>query len=280
MPEITIALIQALRERTGAGIMDCKRALQQNDGDIEKSIDFLREKGIAKASTRANRTAAQGLANVKFCEHCGKGVVVEVNCETDFVATSDAFKTLTQQCTDTILEKKPATIEEAKALTDTFFADAAVSMGEKFDLRRFVILSKEAGQGFGSYIHMGGKIAVAVILDKEDAEFSKQLAMHIAANNPYYIALEDVPAADRDRETAIARSEVAADEKLINKPDSVKEMIVGKKVDKTLSVSCLTLQNFLMDDSKTVGQVLKEKGINVVKFVRYEVGEGIVAAAE
>lgn len=270
-----IELIKTLRERTGAGMMDCKRALEANDYDVEKSIDYLREKGIAKQAKRASRTAAEGLTNVKVCEKCGKGVIVEVNCETDFVSASDKFISLTNTVTDKLLENEPKSLEEAIELTKIDFDDAGLAVGEKLALRRFAVVSKNPEEGFASYIHMAGKISVLAILSKEDPEVAKPLAMHIAANSPLYVNLEDVPAADRAREKAIAEQEVKDDPKLQNKPDQIKAQIVERKVDKVLSQSCLALQPFLMDESKTVGQWLKEKGVAVVSFLRYQVGEGI-----
>jgi elongation factor Ts len=280
MAAVTIDMIKALRERTGAGMMDCKRALQEKDGNLEAAVDYLREKGIAKAATKATRIAAEGLTNVKFCEKCNKGIIVEVNCETDFVSSSEKFRKLVDDVTALLLKEEPKDLDAAKALSQSLFADATVAMGEKFDLRRFVIVKPAAGQGVASYIHMGGKISVLAILSKPSEELAKPLAMHIAANNPLYIDLKDVPSADREREKGVAAAEVAADPKLTGKPDQVKAMIVEKKVDKVLSESCLALQNYLMDDTKTVGQVLKENGLQVISFIRYQVGEGIAKAAE
>lgn len=270
-----IELIKALRERTGAGMMDCKHALEANDYDVEKSIDYLREKGIAKQAKRASRTAAEGLTNVKVCDKCGKGVIVEVNCETDFVSASDKFIALVNTVTDKLLEKSPKTLEEAIELTKLDFDDAALAVGEKLALRRFEVTTKKPEESYASYIHMAGKISVLAILSKDDPEVGKPIAMHIAANSPLYINLEDVPAADRAREKAIAEQEVKDDPKLINKPEQIKAQIVERKVDKVLSQSCLALQPFLLDESKTVGQFLKEKGVSVISFVRYQVGEGI-----
>ena len=181
-----IDLIKQLRDRTGAGLMDCKAALLNNNEDIEKATDWLREKGLAKAAKKADRIAAEGLALTKTCEKCGKSVVIEVNCETDFVAKGDAFRELVEKTAGLILENEPKNVEEAKALAQDLFTDATVKMGEKFDLRRFELLNKAEGQFIYTYIHMGGKIAVAVVLDKEDAELGKGIAMHIAANNPAY----------------------------------------------------------------------------------------------
>ena len=275
MAAVTIDLIKALRDRTGAGIMDCKKALLSTDGDIEKAIDFLREKGIAKAASKASRTAAEGLAAFRVCDKCGKAAIVEVNCETDFVSASDKFHQLVEGVLDVLMEKEPATVEEAKALTQDLFANATVAMGEKFDLRRFEIVKIEEGQSFGSYIHMGGKIGVLVIFDKENLEIAKPIAMSVAADNPSYISLEDVPAADRDRERNIAKTEVDNDPKLAGKPDAMKAQIIERKVDKVLSQSCFDLQGYILDQEKTCGQVLKENNAKILRFIRYQVGEGI-----
>ena len=274
-----IEAIKSLKERTGAGMMDCKKALEENDYDIEKAIDVLREKGIVKAAKRANRTAAEGLAVIKTCE-CGKAAIIEVNCETDFVSATDKFHAFGEGAAEFVLKNEPATIEEAQAGVKDLQDATALATGEKLVFRRYKILKKAEGQGFGTYIHMGGKIGVVVILEKEDAELANQLAMHIAANNPLYLALEDVPAAEREREQKIAETEVANDEKLANKPEQVKAQIAQRKVDKVLSQSCLTFQKWLLDESKTVSQLLGEKGNKVISFIRYQVGDGVEAAAE
>ena len=191
MAQNLIELIKVLRDRTGAGLMDCKGALLANDCDLEKAHDWLREKGLAKAAKKASRIAAEGLAVVRTCDCCGRVIVLEVNCETDFVSKGDAFRELVEASADLILKNNCTTVEEAKAVTEPLFVDATVKMGEKFDLRRFIILEKDEGQLIGSYIHNGGKIAVAVKINKEDAELAKQLAMHIAANNPTYLKETD-----------------------------------------------------------------------------------------
>lgn len=277
---VTIDQIKALRDRTGAGIMDCKRALQEVDGDIEKAIDILREKGIAKAASKAGRVAAEGLTNIKVCHECGKAIIVEVNCETDFVSSSDKFHALVDEVTDILLKNDPKTLEEAVELTKDAFAEATIAMGEKFVLRRYVIPHAEDGQAYGAYSHMQGKISGLVLLSKDCGDLNKALAMTIVANNPSYLTLADVPAEVRERETKIAQTEVAEDPKLVNKPDNVKAQIVVRKVDKVLSASCLDVQPFVYDENKTVAQVLKENGVEIVSFVRYAVGEGIEKPAE
>ena len=276
---ITAAMVKELREKTGAGMMDCKKALEENDYDIEKAIDVLREKGIVKAAKRANRTAAEGLAVIKTCDACGKAAIIEVNCETDFVSATDKFHAFGKGAAEFVLKNEPATIEEAQAGVKDLQDATALATGEKLVFRRYKVIKKAEGQGFGTYIHMGGKIGVVVILEKEDAELANQMAMHIAANNPLYLALEDVPAAEREREQKIAETEVANDEKLANKPEQVKAQIAQRKVDKVLSQSCLTFQKWLLDESKTVSQLLGEKGNKVVAFTRYQVGDGVEAAA-
>ena len=274
MAESLIDLIKVLRDRTGAGLMDCKGALLANDCDLDKASDWLREKGLAKAAKKADRIAAEGLALAVVCPKCGKTVVLEVNCETDFVAKGDAFRAFVENIANVILKEEPKDVEAAKELTTELFADATVKMGEKFDLRRFTILPKE-NNVIATYIHMGGKIAVAVVLDKADDEFAKQIAMHIAANNPQYITVDEVPADVREHELNVQREAAKNDEKLANKPAQVLDKILEGKIQKYFAEMTLEAQPFLMDDSKTVGQVLKEKGVKVLKFVRYQVGEGI-----
>jgi len=274
MADSLIDLIKVLRDRTGAGLMDCKGALLANDCDIEKATDWLREKGLAKAAKKADRIAAEGLALAVKCPKCGKTVVLEVNCETDFVAKGDAFRALVEEVANVILKNEPKDVEAAKALTQDLFTDATVKMGEKFDLRRFTIIPQEDNV-IGTYIHMGGKIAVAVSLDKGSEELAHDLAMHIAANNPKYLTMNDVPAEDKEHELNIQKEAAKSDEKLANKPAPVLEKILEGKINKFFAEMTLEAQPFLKDDSKTVGQLLTEKGSKVLSFVRYQVGEGI-----
>ena len=271
-----IDLIKQLRDRTGAGLMDCKAALLNNDEDLDKATDWLREKGLAKAAKKADRIAAEGLALTKTCEKCGKTVILEVNCETDFVAKGDAFKELVENVAGTILKEEPKDVDTAKELTTGLFTDATVKMGEKFDLRRFEIIEK--GNNFVyTYIHMGGKIAVVVVLDKEDAELGKGLAMHIAANNPSYLNTEAIGSDAIEHETKIQLEAAKQDPKLAGKPEEMLKKIIGGKVNKYFAEMVLVEQPYLLDteSGKKVGQVLQEKKTNVIKYVRYQVGEGI-----
>ncbi len=269
-----IELIKILRDRTGAGLMDCKGALLANDCDLDKAGDWLREKGLAKAAKKASRIAAEGLAHIKVCEKCGKTVIIEVNCETDFVAKGEAFHDLVDAVAGLIMKNDIKTVEEAKAASESLFADATVKMGEKFDLRRFEVIEKGEGS-IGTYIHMGGKIAVVTVLDKENDELAKHLSMHIAANNPSYLSEADIPADVLEHEKNVQREAAKNDPKLAGKPDQVLDKILDGKVKKTFAEVTLEDQAFLIDPDKTVGQLLKEKNVKVLKFVRYQVGEGI-----
>ena len=268
-----IELIKELRDRTGAGMMDCKKALEASNSDVEKAIDWLREKGIAKAQAKASRIAAEGLAGVIVRDNTA--IIAEVNCETDFVSKGEKFHKLVEDTMEATLKAGSKSIEEAKEVTKPLFTDATVSMGEKLDYRRFDVVTKQAGQEFGSYIHMGGKIAVLVVIDKNDAELAKGLAMHVAANAPKYVSESDIPASVVEHEKAIALETAKADPKLAGKPEQMLQGIVMGKVKKVLSESILLSQAYLLDGEKSVAQVLKEKGTSVVKFVRYAVGEGI-----
>ena len=278
--KVTIDQIKELRDRTGAGLMNCKEALIEADADIEKAIDILREKGIAKAAKKAGRVAAEGLALVKTGE--GKAVVAEINCETDFVSSSDKFHEFTAKVMDELFAKGCKTLEEAQEATKDLFAEATIAMGEKFLLRRYAFLELKDGEAFGSYIHMGGKIAALAVLSKDLGEANRGIAMTIASAAPEYLTLADVPAADRERELAIAQKEVAEDSKLASKPENVKAMIAQRKVDSRLGENCLEAKPYALDpDGKLlVSQFLKEKGAKVVTFVRYLVGEGVDKSAK
>ena len=278
--KVTIDQIKELRDRTGAGLMNCKEALIEADADIEKAIDILREKGIAKAAKKAGRVAAEGLALVKTGE--GKAVVAEINCETDFVSSSDKFHEFTAKVMDELFAKGCKTLEEAQEATKDLFAEATIAMGEKFLLRRYAFLELKDGEAFGSYIHMGGKIAALAVLSKDLGESNRGIAMTIASAAPEYLTLADVPAADRERELAIAQKEVAEDPKLASKPENVKAMIAQRKVDSRLGENCLEAKPYALDpDGKLlVSQFLKEKGAKVVTFVRYLVGEGVDKSAK
>ena len=275
MPAITVDLIKQLRDRTGAGLMDCKGALIACDGDLNAASDYLREKGLIKAAKKSGRIAAEGLALTKTCEKCGSVAILEVNCETDFVAKGDAFHQLVDDCAGLLLSNRPASLEEAKTLTTTLFTDATVKMGEKLDLRRFEVLQKEEGQSIFTYIHMGGKIAAAVVVTSDDPELGKGLAMGVASYNPQYLFEDDIPADVIAHEKEVQLEAAKNDPKLADKPAAMLEKIIDSKVKKYFAESVFMLQPYIYDETKTVADALKAKGAKVVKFVRYAVGEGI-----
>ena len=269
-----IELIKILRERTGAGMMDCKRALDETNNDVDKATDWLREKGIAKQAKKADRIAAEGLALIEKC-CCGAACVCEVNCETDFVANSDPFKALVSECCKKALSTKPADVAALSEAVKAEFTDAAVKLGEKLTIRRFDIVYTNEGEGLGTYIHQGGKIAVIVRLEKDNPELAKGLAMQIAANSPKYVLESDIPASVIEAETKIQLEASKNDPKLANKPEAALANIVKGKVHKILSESVLSEQDYLLDPSKKVGDVLKAADNKVLQFIRYQVGEGL-----
>ncbi|MDD7315933.1 MAG: translation elongation factor Ts [Bacillales bacterium] len=271
--ENLIALIKVLRERTGAGMMDCKKALEASGNDVEKSIDWLREKGIAKQAAKASRIAAEGMAST-YVEG-NKAIILEVKCETDFVAKGDRYHALVENVAKQTLEANAKDIDSAKEITNQLFVDATVAMGEKINYRRFEFVEKQDGEEFGAYVHMGGKIAVVTVTSK-NADVAKGLAIHIAANNPQYISMKDIPADVLEHERAITLEAAKNDEKLANKPENILKGIVEGKVRKMLAESVLEEQVYLMGDgTQTVGQYLKSVGVTLVKFVRYALGDGL-----
>lgn len=275
---LNVALIKQLRDRTGAGMTDCKKALEETNNDIEAACDWLREKGIAKAAKKSGRIAAEGTTYVLTSGN--DAVILEVNSETDFVAKSDAFKDLVKEVANILLDKKPANVEEAKEVTKELFTNATVKIGEKLDLRRFEILHKEDNQTFGSYIHMGGKISALLVLNGDNAEAAQGIAMHIAANRPTYLTTNDIPAEAVAQETAIQTEASKQDEKLANKPANVLENIIKGKVSKYFAESVLVEQDYLLEPGTKVGAYLKNHSLSIIKFVRFETGEGLEKRVE
>ncbi|MGN1295542.1 MAG: translation elongation factor Ts [Bacilli bacterium] len=278
MASNVIELIKVLRDRTGAGMMDCKKALMETDCDVEKAVEWLREKGIAKVAKKASRIAAEGLTHVVV--NGNEALILEINSETDFVSKSDAFKDLVVEVANVVLASKPADIEAAKALTQEIFTNATIKIGEKLDFRRFELVTKSDDQTFGSYIHMGGKISVLVVENGANAEVAKGLAMQIAANNPQYITTSDIPADAIEKEKAVQMEAAKNDEKLKDKPEQALVKIIEGKVNKIFAESVLVKQDYLLDPSQKVEQVLTSNKISVAKFVRYQVGEGIAKREE
>lgn len=277
---ITAAQVKELRELTGAGMMDCKKALVECEGDVKKAIDWLREKGISKAAKKEGRTAAEGLSKVVVKGN--RAAVVEINSETDFVAKNDKFLALLDEAVNVIIDSNAKTVDEALALTvgEGTLNDAVVNataiIGEKIKLRRFEIVEKNDDEIFGTYMHNGGQIsALTVVKGTQDAQIAKNMAMQVASMTPTYVSRKDMPADIVEHERQIQTELVNNDETLANKPEKVKAGIVEGRLSKSLQEMCLVDQIFFLNQDQKCGQYLKENGAEVVKFVRYKVGEGI-----
>ncbi len=279
MAAISAKLVKELRDRTGAGMLDCKKALEANEGDVDKAIVWLREKGIASAQKKAGRIAAEGLSNVLISDN--KAVVVELNSETDFVAKNEQFLALVDKVSHAILDNDPKTNEDVLALVvdgetiNDLVINATATIGEKITFRRFAVLTKEDNQIFGAYKHMGGTISAVVVLEGDNAEISKEIAMQVASMNPIYVSIKDVPAEITEKETEIQVNIVKNDPELASKPEQVINGIIKGRVSKSLQEVSLMDQIFWKDGKSKVSQVLKEAKTDVVDFVRFAVGEGI-----
>ena len=277
---ITASQVKELREKTGAGMMDCKRALEETSGDLDKAVDWLREKGIAKAAKKAGRIAAEGLTRCKVSGNLA--VVYEINSETDFVAKNDQFQELLDLSGNALLQAAPKTLEEAlnapvnNRTVGDYVTDATAMIGEKITLRRFELVSKADDEVFGSYIHMGGKIAVIVKLSAgASAEVAKDMAMQVASMNPSYISRKDMPVEYIDHERNIQREIIKNDELLAAKPEKVREGIMEGRLSKQLQEISLVDQIYFKNQDLKVSEVLKQEKAEVLSFVRYMVGEGI-----
>lgn len=265
--------VMKLREMTGTGMMDCKKALIESDGNMDKAVEYLREKGLAAAAKKQSRIAAEGIVD---CYVAGNiGVIVEVNCETDFVAKTDQFKELVGKIAKIIAEKAPADVDAllATAVEEGTVADlltnAVAKIGEKISIRRF-----ERVEGFvDSYIHMGGKIGVMVQADVEaDATVMHDVAMQIAAAKPSYIVKEEVPAEEIEHEKKILREQALNEPK--PKPEHIIEKMVEGRIQKYFKEVCLMEQPFVKDGDISVAKMINGR-FQIVKFVRYEMGEGL-----
>ena len=277
---ITAKQVKELREKKGAGMMDCKKALTANDGDIAKAIDWLREKGIAKAAKKEGRIAAEGLTRVAVSGNTA--VLFEVNSETDFVSKNEQFLSLLDKIQAAVLANKPADEKAALELSteegtiSDLITNATATIGEKISLRRVQVVTKEDNQFFGSYMHMGGKISALVVLSgKEDATVAKNLAMQVASMSPSYVSQKDIPAEIVEHERQLQLSMMQQDPKMANKPEKVLEGILKGKVDKHFKDQCLVEQEYIFGEKQKVSQFLKESQADVVSFVRYAAGEGI-----
>lgn len=275
---ISASLVKELRELTGAGMLDCKKALEATNGDIDSAVDWLREKGISKAAKKANRIAAEGLAIAKI--NGNKAIILEINSETDFVAKNEEFVSMVNIIADTVLEGNVSSVEEALKLEtngqtiENLIIEKISKIGEKLSLRRFEILEKEDNQVFGDYSHMNGKIVSLCILEGDNQELSKDIAMQIAAMRPIYLDREDVPAEEVEKERGIQKE--LAEKENANVPADKIDMIVNGKLNKFYFAEvCLNEQAFIKENKMKVNKYVSEKGSKIVKFVRYEVGEGM-----
>lgn len=272
---ISASMVKELREKTGAGMMDCKKALVETNGDMEKAIDYLREKGISKAAKKAERIAAEGLSNIYIKGN--DAVVVELNSETDFVAKNAEFKELLDKIGNTILENNVTSMEEAlntKCGDETIndlIVNATAKIGEKISLRRFEKVTKTDSQVFGSYLHMGGKISSLTIIEGGNEEVARDVAMQAAAMRPQYINIESVPAEDLEREKAVIKEQIINEGK---KPEFADKIVEGR-IRKFYEETVLEEQAFIKDSGLTVKAYLENNKATLVKLVKYEVGEGM-----
>jgi len=288
--EITASMVKELREMTNAGMMDCKKALKETNGDMSKAADYLREKGLAAAAKKASRIAAEGLVGSYYCEKCNTAALVEVNCETDFVAKTDEFKALVEDICIQVIAANPADVDallaskfvkdETQTVADLITAKVA-TIGEKITVRRFARFAASENGMVDTYIHMGGKVGVMVELsctEKTDAlvEVAHDIALQIAAASPVapeYVRRSEVRADHLEHEKEI----LAAQARNEGKPEKIIEKMVMGRVDKFYKEVCLLEQPFVKDPDMNVEKMIaaKAKGADVVRFVRYKMGEGL-----
>ena len=266
---VTAAMVKELREKTGAGILDAKKALTENDGDMEKAMEYLRQKGIASAEKKMGRIAAEGLVG-SYVEN-GVGALIEVNCETDFVAKNEEFKELVLNLAKQVVATKPASVEalletscEGKKIAD-IITEKVATIGEKITVRRFEIVEGCPA----TYIH-NGKIGVLLNTDKADEVLSKDICLHIASNAPEFVSREQIPQSVIDEETRIEMGK----EDLANKPEQIRAKIVEGRINKLMASKCLIEQPFVKNPDETVAQLCEGK-LTVKSFIRYTLGEGL-----
>lgn len=268
-------LVKELRERTGAGMMDCKKALEATGEDMDKAIDWLRENGIAKAAKKGDRVASEGLT--KIYEEGNKAILLELNSETDFVAKNEQFLELLDKLAENILKSDAKTVEEASTITidgetiNDIIINATATIGEKISLRRFEILTKNDDEQFVTYSHMGGRIGVVVVIKGDNEETSRQVAMHIAASNPQYLDETQIDPEVLKHEEEILRKEALNE----GKPENIVDNMVKGRMQKFKKEICLLDQPFVIDPDLTVQKALENNGLVITSFARYEVGEGI-----
>ena len=269
------SLIKELRDISGAGMMDCKKALEENDNDIKKATEWLREKGIAKAAKKAGRIAAEGLSTALVDGN--KAVILEINCETDFVAKNEKFQNFVKEVAETILKSDAKTNDEALKLTcsegtlEEYVTNMTATIGEKISFRRFTLIEKKDNENFGAYIHMGGKITVLTLLDGATELVAKDVSMHAAAMRPEYVTRDKVPTEQVENEKKILTEQAIRE----GKPANIAEKMVMGRINKYYKEICLEEQDFVKDNSVTVGKYVANNGGKIIDVIRYEVGEGL-----
>ena len=267
--------VKNLREKTGAGMLDCKKALEASNGNMDQAIDWLREKGISKASKKESRIAAEGLSEILTKDN--KAVILEVNSETDFVAKNEEFKKFISLVGNTILDSSATTMDEAMNLTvegqtvSEYLVNLIAKIGEKISFRRFELVTKNDNEVFGVYSHMGGKISVLTVLEGSNEEVAKDVAMHAAAMRPLYMTRNEVPEEVLNHEREIIKEQAINE----GKPADIAEKMVNGRINKYYKEVCLLEQEFIKDSDKNVEEYAKSNGGTIKKMVRYEVGEGI-----
>ena len=274
--------VKELREMTGCGMMDCKKALTETNGDMDKAVEFLREKGLATAAKKAGRIASEGIVTIYMSDDKKVAALIEVNSETDFVAKNDEFLTFVNNTAKIVAENNPADVEALKELkyeTETVgekLTALIAKIGENMNIRRFARVEGNVC----SYIHGGGRIGVLVEteadLDTDDKyEAARDVAMQIAAINPLYLSKDVVPEADVEKEKHIIMAQIKEDPKNANKPDNIIEKMVGGKINKFFEQNCLLQQEFVKDGDFKVEKYLETKGVKLINYVRFEKGEGL-----
>ena len=273
--EVTASMVKDLREQTGAGMMDCKKALAETNGNMEEAVNWLREKGIAKSAKKESRIAAEGLANIYVDDN--KAVILEVNSETDFVSKNEEFRSMIDTIGNTLLKSDVKTIDEAKELaTDEgtigeLIINKTAKIGEKLSFRRFEIVTKSDDEYFGSYIHMGGKIASLTVIKGANAEVAKDVAMQAAAMKPLYCFPSEVPADVLDNERTVLKEQAMNE----GKPADIAEKMVEGRIKKFYKEICLAEQPFIKDGDVSVEKYVTNNGGEIKRMIRYEVGEGM-----
>ncbi|MBR3229542.1 MAG: elongation factor Ts [Bacilli bacterium] len=272
---ISASLIKELREKTGAGMLDCKKALEECKGDLDKSVDWLREKGISKAAKKADRIAAEGLAAVLIDGN--NAVIMEMNSETDFVAKNEKFQNLVKTILETIIKSDARTLDDALNLScgegtiNDLIVSNTATIGEKLSFRRFAKVTKGDNETFGEYIHMGGKIAVLIVTEGTSEEVAKDVAMHAAAMRPTYVKEQDVPSEVVDKEMNVLKEQAMNE----GKPKEIAEKMVQGRIKKFYKEICLEEQPFVKDGDINVKTYVKNNGGTIKEMYRFEVGEGI-----